>query len=144
MRKGAERWKISDVNFTNIIQLLFSHISSCKNISDQYRNYVYGTSFCIKNFVVICWWNRHLAGTKGLSNFKWHLSLIFSYIINLDWSGNTYRNLVMVCLRANLCNNWCIFWLSESTKTPLGFIWYTQGNSFHFIYRSFLESYNFW
>ena len=25
----------------------------------------------------------------------------------------------MVCSRANLCNNWCIFWLSESTKTRL-------------------------
>ncbi len=26
-----------------------------------------------------------------------------------------YLKLVMVCLRVNLCNNWCIFWLSEST-----------------------------
>ncbi len=38
-----------------------------------------------------------------------------------------YRKLVMVCLRVNLCNNWCIFWLSETTKTPLGFALYTQG-----------------
>ncbi len=30
-----------------------------------------------------------------------------------------YRKLVMVCLRVNLCNNWCIFWLSETTKTLL-------------------------
>ncbi len=36
----------------------------------------------------------------------------------------------MVCSRVNLCNNWCIFWLSETTKTPLCFALYTQGISF--------------
>ncbi len=36
-----------------------------------------------------------------------------------------YRKLVMVCSRANLCNNWCIFRLSSPTKTPLGFVLYT-------------------
>ncbi len=36
----------------------------------------------------------------------------------------------MVCLRVNLCNNWCIFWLSETTKTLLGITLYTQGISF--------------
>jgi hypothetical protein len=41
-----------------------------------------------------------------------------------------YRKLVMVCSRVNLCNNWCIFWLSETTKSPLGFALYTQGISF--------------
>ncbi len=34
-----------------------------------------------------------------------------------------------VCSRVNLCNSWCIFWLSE-TKTLLGFALYTQGISF--------------
>ncbi len=37
---------------------------------------------------------------------------------------------MIVCSRVNLCNNWCIFWLSETTKTPLGFALYTQGISF--------------
>ncbi len=41
-----------------------------------------------------------------------------------------YCKLVMVSLRVNLCNNWCIFWLSETTKTPLGSPLYTQGISF--------------
>jgi hypothetical protein len=41
-----------------------------------------------------------------------------------------YHKLVVVCSRVNLCNNICIFWLSETTKTPLGFALYTQGISF--------------
>ncbi len=56
---------------------------------------------------------------------------------------NHYRKLVMVCSRVNLCNNWCIFRLSESTKTLLGFSLYTQENSFLFIDGCFLESYVF-
>ncbi len=32
----------------------------------------------------------------------------------------------MVCSRVNLCNNWCIFWLSETTKTPFGFSFLTD------------------
>ncbi len=46
------------------------------------------------------------------------------------WSNCVYRKLVMVCSRVNLCNNWCIFWLSEATKTLLGITLYTQGISF--------------
>ncbi len=44
----------------------------------------------------------------------------------------------MVCSRANLCNNWCIFWLSETTKTPLCFALYTQGILFgQTLFREF-------
>ncbi len=35
----------------------------------------------------------------------------------------------MVCSRFNLCNNSSIFWLSETTKTLLGFALFTQGIS---------------
>ncbi len=40
---------------------------------------------------------------------------------------SVYHKLVMVRSRVSLCNNWCIFWLSETTKTLLGFALYTQG-----------------
>jgi hypothetical protein len=41
-----------------------------------------------------------------------------------------YHKLVTVCSRVNLCNNRTIFWLSETTKTLLGFALYTLGISF--------------
>ncbi len=49
-----------------------------------------------------------------------------------------YHKLVMVCSRVHMCNNWCIFWLSETTKTPLGFVLYTQGIYFgQMLFREF-------
>ncbi len=41
-----------------------------------------------------------------------------------------YCKFVMVGSRVNLYNNWCIFWLSKTTKALLGFALYTQRISF--------------
>ncbi len=47
-----------------------------------------------------------------------------------------YHKLVMVCLRINLCNNWCIFWLSESKRLHLASLCIHKG--ILFIYRQTL------
>ncbi len=48
-----------------------------------------------------------------------------------------HRKLVMVCSRVSLCNNGCIFWFWETTKTPLGFALYKQGISYWTDAREF-------
>ncbi len=64
--------------------------------------------------------------------------LLFKFLYNnCEKIFNVYRKLVMVCPRANLCNNCCIFRLFESTKAPLGFSLYTQGDCSRFWINTF-------